>query len=233
MASQNSLRVVFIGPPGAGKGTQATLLKQDFGVCHLSTGDMLRATAATDTPLGKKIKEVQAAGHLVSDDIVVGTIKEAISKPQCKTGFILDGFPRTIPQAEQLDSMLKESKAKLDYAFEFAMEDALLIKRISGRRYHPASGRTYHIEYQPPKVSGKDDITGEPLTQREDDKPESLTKRLNTFHKMTTPVIGFYKKQNILYTLDASAAVNVVYSQMKNLILKAGKSPMVGTKPSH
>jgi len=233
MASPNSLRVVFIGPPGAGKGTQATLLKQDFGVCHLSTGDMLRATAATDTPLGKKIKEVQAAGHLVSDDIVVGAIKEAISKPECKSGFILDGFPRTIPQAEQLDSMLKESKAKLDHAFEFAMEDALLVKRISGRRYHPASGRTYHIENQPPKVQGKDDVTGEPLAQREDDKPESLTKRLNTFHKMTTPVIGYYKKQHILYTLDASAAVNVVYTQMKNLIMKAGKNPIVGTKPSH
>jgi len=233
MSSQNSLRVVFIGPPGAGKGTQATFLKKDYGVCHLSTGDMLRATAATDTPLGKKIKEVQAAGHLVSDEIVVGTIKEAINKPECKAGFILDGFPRTIPQAEQLDAMLKESKSKLDHAFEFAMEDALLVKRISGRRYHPASGRTYHIENQPPKVKDKDDVTGEPLMQRDDDKPESLTKRLNTFHKMTTPVIGYYKKQNILYTLDASASMTEVYNNMKNLIIKGGKKPIAATKPSH
>jgi len=230
MSSDKTLKVVFIGPPGAGKGTQSDLLKKDFCVCHLATGDMLRAAVAAGTELGKQAKGIMEKGGLVSDDIMVGLIKNAVKQPECKDGFILDGFPRTVPQAEKLDSMLKEDKTKLDQAFEFAMEDALLVKRVTGRRIHAPSGRTYHVDFKPPKVSGKDDVTGEDLITRSDDKLETFTKRLEAFHKDTTPVLGYYKKQNILTTLDASASVDTVYSKIKSVLAKNGKTPI--TKPS-
>jgi len=147
----SQLKLVFIGPPGAGKGTQAANLKQDFCVCHLATGDMLRAAVISGSEIGKKAKTVMEKGELVSDEIMVGIIKDEIVKPQCKEGFILDGFPRTVKQAEKLDEMLRSNKGKLDQAIEFAIEDNLVTKRLGGRRIHPASGRTYHVEFHPPK----------------------------------------------------------------------------------
>jgi len=225
MTSQNGLKVVFIGPPGAGKGTQAEFLKKDFCVCHLATGDMLRQHVTDGTDLGKKAKEIMNRGDLVPDELMVGMIKDSIQKPECKGGFILDGFPRTNVQAEKLDGMLKDANSKLDQAFEFAIEDALLIKRITGRRIHPASGRTYHTEFFPPKVQGKDDITGEPLIQREDDNEVTLKKRLETFHKNTKPLINYYNKQNILTTLDASNKSNQVYLKMKEALAHVNKTP--------
>eukprot|EP01118_Nematostelium_gracile_P015096 TRINITY_DN598_c0_g1_i1.p1 TRINITY_DN598_c0_g1~~TRINITY_DN598_c0_g1_i1.p1 ORF type:complete len:229 (-),score=63.58 TRINITY_DN598_c0_g1_i1:103-789(-) len=216
--SSNKLNLVFIGPPGGGKGTQAANLIKDHCVCHLSTGDMLRAAVNSGTEMGNKVKGVMQRGELVSDEIMVDLIKDAIKAPECKEGFILDGFPRTVPQAEKLDSMLTKDNSKLSRAFEFAIEDSLLIRRISGRRIHEASGRTYHTEFYPPKVAGKDDVTGEPLIQRPDDNEVTLKKRLDAYHNMTVPVIGYYQKQGILTSLDASQKSDSVYKVIKEAI---------------
>jgi len=221
----DSLKVVFLGPPGAGKGTQADFLKKDYCVCHLATGDMLRAAVAQGTELGKKAKSIMDRGELVPDELMVGLIKTSINEPTCKGGFILDGFPRTTVQAEKLDGMLKENKSKLDSVFEFAIEDSLLLKRVTGRRIHQASGRTYHVDFHPPKVSGKDDVTGEPLIQRSDDNEATLTKRMDAYHKQTKPLAGYYKEQGILHTLDASKKSNDVYAKMKDILQKSGKKP--------
>ncbi|PRP81552.1 adenylate kinase [Planoprotostelium fungivorum] len=222
MSSEHGFRAVFIGPPGAGKGTQAANLIKDYKVCHLATGDMLRAAVSAGTPVGKQAKEIMDKGGLVSDDIMVDLIHGAINQPDCRKGFLLDGFPRTVGQAEKLDSMLEKDNVKLDSALEFAIEDSLLIRRITGRRVHPPSGRTYHIEFQPPKISGKDDVTGEPLIQRADDNEETLKKRLESYHKSTVPVVGFYKKQGILTTLDAAGKNSDIYAIIKNVISKCG-----------
>jgi len=217
---KSKLNLVFIGPPGGGKGTQAQFFTKDNEICHLSTGDMLRAVIASGSPLGQKVKTVMAKGDLVSDEIIVDIIQDAIKTPKCKDGFILDGFPRTVVQAEKLDSMLTADNSKLTQAFEFAIEDALLIRRIAGRRVHEPSGRTYHVEFHPPKQEGKDDVTGETLIQRPDDNEATLKKRLETYHKTTTPVLGYYQKQGILTTLDASLKANQVYSHLRNVIAK-------------
>jgi len=213
------LHVVFVGPPGSGKGTQATNLKNDFkSICHLATGDMLRDAVKAGTETGKQAKLVMDRGELVSDEIMVTLISDALRRPNCKDGFILDGFPRTVVQAEKLDSMLSTSGKNLNHVFEFAMEDKLLIKRISGRRIHEASGRTYHVDFYPPKVSGKDDVTGEPLIQRSDDNEQTLKKRLTSFHQYTAPVIAHYQKKGLLRTLDASQKSDVVYQHMKKFL---------------
>jgi len=214
------LKVVFIGPPGAGKGTQATNLKNDFHTCHLATGDMLRAAVSQGTELGKKAKILMDQGALVPDDLIIDLIKDAIKLPECKSGFILDGFPRTVVQAQKLDSMLEEDNSKIDNAFHFNIDDNLLIKRVTGRRIHPGSGRTYHVEFAPPKVNGKDDLTGEPLEQRADDNEDTLKKRLQAYHTYTIPVLDYYKKKNILYELDASKKSDQVYAAMRSFIKK-------------
>ena len=211
-------RVIFVGPPGSGKGTQAEYLKRDYSVCHLATGDMLRNEVKAGTELGKQADSVMKAGKLVSDDIMIGVISSAIKKPECSHGFLLDGFPRTVRQAEALDSMLSKENKSLSGVFEFAIDDSLLLKRITGRRVHPASGRTYHISFNPPKVAGKDDVTGEPLIQRADDTEETLTKRLSTYHSQTVPVVGYYKSRGLLTTLDAQKKPNEVYSQITSVI---------------
>ncbi|EFA85886.1 adenylate kinase [Heterostelium album PN500] len=209
------LRIVFIGPPGSGKGTQAPIIKDEYCVCHLSTGDILRAAIEAGTDAGKKAKVVMDQGGLVPDDLVVDMIKDNLEKPACANGFILDGFPRTVVQAEKLDAMLEQDKKKIDHVLDFSIDDSLLVRRITGRLVHPASGRSYHKEFFPPKEEMKDDITGEPLIQRSDDNEAVLTKRLATFHANTTPVLSYYKKQGILSTIDASKSASFVSNHIK------------------
>ncbi|KAK5658606.1 hypothetical protein OQA88_1999 [Cercophora sp. LCS_1] len=209
------LRMLLIGPPGAGKGTQAPKIKEKFGCCHLATGDMLRSQVAKKTPLGREAKKIMDAGGLVSDDIVIGMIKEELdNNPECKGGFILDGFPRTVPQAEGLDSMLRERNRPLQHAVELQIDDSLLVARITGRLVHPASGRSYHATFNPPKKPMTDDITGEPLVQRSDDNAEALKKRLATYHKQTTPVVDYYQKTGIWKGIDASQEPGQVWKSL-------------------
>ena len=182
------MRLILIGPPGAGKGTKAAFIKEKFGIPQISTGDMLRAAVKAGTPLGLAAKEVMDKGQLVSDDIIIGLVKERLTQPDCANGFLFDGFPRTIPQAEAL----KEAGIPIDFVLEIAVPDEEIVTRMSGRRVDPVSGRTYHIKYNPPKVEGKDDITGDPLIQRDDDKEEVVLKRLAVYHAQTEALVKFY-----------------------------------------
>jgi len=183
------MRLILLGPPGAGKGTQAQFVIEKLGIPQISTGDMLRAAVKAGTPLGLQVKEIMASGALVSDEIIIALVKERITQPDCKSGFLFDGFPRTIPQAEAMVA----AGVTLDRVVEIAVDDEAIVKRMSGRRMHDASGRVYHVENNPPKVAGKDDVTGEPLVQREDDKEETVRKRLRIYHEQTEPLVNFYK----------------------------------------
>ncbi|CAM9510504.1 unnamed protein product, partial [Discosporangium mesarthrocarpum] len=202
-------RTIFIGPPGAGKGTQAPMVKKEYCLCHLATGDMLRSAVAAKTEMGMQAKAVMDAGKLVSDDIVVGIISEAIEAPECSKGFILDGFPRTVVQAKKLDKLLASKGTAIDAVINLQIDDDLLVKRIVGRWTHPESGRSYNTYFNPPKVPGKDDVTGEPLTRRSDDTAEKLKSRLEAFHKQTKPVIDHYKWKGKTTTIDASQEMKV------------------------
>ena len=182
------MRLILLGAPGAGKGTQATFICQKYGIPQISTGDMLRAAVKAGTPLGLQAKAVMDSGALVSDDIIIGLVKERITQPDCANGFLFDGFPRTIPQADAM----KEAGVKLDYVLEIDVPFDAIIERMSGRRSHPASGRTYHVKFNPPKVEGKDDVTGEELIQREDDKEETVKKRLQVYSDQTRPLVDYY-----------------------------------------
>ncbi|KEZ40961.1 hypothetical protein SAPIO_CDS7863 [Scedosporium apiospermum] len=215
------IRMILIGPPGAGKGTQAPKIKEKFNCCHLATGDMLRSQVAKKTPLGIEAKKIMDAGGLVSDDIVIGMIKQELeTNKECQGGFILDGFPRTVPQAEGLDSMLKARNQKLQHAVELQIDDSLLVARITGRLIHPASGRSYHTTFNPPKEYMKDDITGEALVQRSDDNADALKKRLVTYHKQTTPVVEYYQKTGIWSGIDASQQPGQVWKNMLAILEK-------------
>jgi adenylate kinase len=217
--SHEELRMILIGPPGAGKGTQAPKIKERFSCCHLATGDMLRSQVAKKTPLGREAKKIMDQGGLVSDDIVIGMIKEELkNNKECQGGFILDGFPRTVPQAEGLDSMLKERNQALQHAVELQIDDSLLVARITGRLVHPASGRSYHTTFNPPKDYMKDDVTGEPLIQRSDDNAEALKKRLATYHKQTAPVVNYYRTTGIWKGLDASQEPGQVWKHMLEIL---------------
>jgi len=184
------MRLILLGAPGAGKGTQATFICQRFGIPQISTGDMLRAAVKAGTPLGLAAKKVMDSGALVSDDIIIGLVKERLAQPDCAKGFLFDGFPRTIPQAEAM----KTAGVKLDHVLEIDVPDSAIIERMSGRRSHVASGRTYHVKFNPPKVEGRDDVTGEPLIQREDDKEETVRKRLEVYQKQTRPLVDYYSQ---------------------------------------
>lgn len=183
------MRLILLGGPGAGKGTQANYIKDKYNIPQISTGDMLRAAVKAGTPLGIEAKKVMDAGGLVSDDIILGLIEERIKEDDCKNGFLFDGFPRTIPQAEAL-----KAKVDVDGVVEIDVDDAEIIKRMSGRRVHVASGRTYHVVFNPPKVEGKDDETGEDLIQRDDDQEDTVKKRLDVYHEQTEPLIDYYSK---------------------------------------
>lgn len=182
------MRLILLGAPGAGKGTQATYIKEKFNIPQISTGDMLRAAVKAGTQLGLEAKRFMDSGGLVPDEVIIGLVKERIKDADCKTGFLFDGFPRTIPQAEAM----KQAGVEIDYVVEIDVADEEIIKRMSGRRMHPASGRTYHVIFNSPKVAGKDDVTGEDLVQREDDREETVKKRLEVYHSQTQQLIGYY-----------------------------------------
>ena len=182
-ATKPAMNIIMVGPPGAGKGTQGPIIKDELCICHLATGDLLRDAVAQGTELGKQAKDVMARGELVSDELVINLFKESMNQPECERGMLLDGFPRTTVQAEKLDSMFKLAGKKIDAVIEFKVDDEILIERIEGRRVHKNSGRSYHVKFNPPKVAGIDDITGEALIQRADDTKEALEKRLDGYHK--------------------------------------------------
>lgn len=182
------MRLILLGAPGAGKGTQATFIKEKFNIPQISTGDMLRAAVKAGTALGLEAKKFMDAGGLVPDEVIIGLVKERIKDADCQAGFLFDGFPRTIPQAEAM----KQADVMIDYVVEIDVPDEAIVERMSGRRSHPASGRTYHVKFNPPKVEGKDDITGEDLVQREDDKEEVVKNRLNVYHAQTKQLVGYY-----------------------------------------
>jgi adenylate kinase len=184
------MRLILLGPPAAGKGTQAAAICDRYGIPQISTGDMLRAAVKADTPLGVAAKKVMDSGHLVSDDIIIGLVTERLREPDCKRGYLFDGFPRTIPQAEAM----KKALVPIDVVLEIDVPDEEIIARMSGRRVHPASGRTYHVKFNPPKVDGKDDATGEPLIQRDDDREETVRKRLEVYRAQTRPLVDYYAR---------------------------------------
>ena len=182
------MRLILLGPPGAGKGTQSTFLTSHFGIPQISTGDMLRAAVKAGTPLGVAAKKVMDSGALVSDDIIIGLVKERLKAPDCARGYLFDGFPRTIPQAEAM----RDAGVAIEYVLEIDVPAKDIIERMSGRRAHLASGRTYHVKFNPPRVEGKDDVTGEPLVQRDDDREETVRKRLEVYQAQTRPLVDFY-----------------------------------------
>ena len=182
------MRVILIGPPGAGKGTQANFIKQEFGIPQISTGDMLRAAVSAGSPLGKELKKVMDSGQLVSDELILQLVKERVAEEDCRRGYLFDGFPRTIAQAEGM----KANGIEVDHVIELQVDDNDIVQRMSGRRIHPGSGRSYHVVFNPPKVPDKDDVTGEPLVQRDDDKEKTVQKRLQVYHEQTAPLIDYY-----------------------------------------
>ena len=182
------MRLILLGPPGAGKGTQAAFITQHFGIPQISTGDMLRAAVKAGTPLGIEAKKIMDAGGLVSDDLIIGLVKDRLAQPDCGNGYLFDGFPRTIPQADAL----KQASIGLDFVVEIAVPEQDIIERMSGRRVHPASGRSYHVRFNPPKVAERDDATGEPLVQRDDDREETVRHRLKVYRDQTKPLVDYY-----------------------------------------
>jgi adenylate kinase len=182
------MRLILLGPPGAGKGTQATRICRKYGIAQISTGDMLRAAVKAGSELGLAAKKVMDSGDLVSDEIIIGLVKQRITEPDCAAGFLFDGFPRTLPQAEAM----KNAGVKLDVVLEIDVPDAEIIERMSGRRVHPPSGRTYHVKHNPPQVEGRDDVTGEPLVQRDDDAEATVRNRLQVYHRQTRPLVDYY-----------------------------------------
>jgi len=184
------MRLILLGPPGAGKGTQAAFITRKFGIPQISTGDMLRAAVKSGTPLAQSVKKVIDAGQLVSDDIIIGLVRERLRAPDCANGYLFDGFPRTLPQAEAM----KANGVRLDYVLEIDVPEAEIVMRMSGRRVHPGSGRTYHVKFNPPQVEGRDDVTGEPLILREDDREDTVRKRLEVYHRQTEPLVEYYTR---------------------------------------
>jgi adenylate kinase len=217
------LNLVLVGPPGAGKGTQATRLVKDFGLPFIATGDILRANVAEGTELGKKAKEYMDRGDLLPDNLVVQLIMDRLKEPDSADGFILDGFPRTVPQAEALDDAMKDAGRKISSVIVIEVPDEELIERLSGRRVNEKTGRTYHIKYDPPKHEGVDDIDGTKLIQREDDKPETIANRLKVYHDQTAPVIGFYENKDdaangIVRRIDGTRDPDDVYRHIRALV---------------
>jgi adenylate kinase len=199
------MRVILLGAPGAGKGTQAKFIMDKFGIPQISTGDMLRAAVKAESPLGLKVKDIMSSGGLVSDDIIIALVKDRIAQPDCASGFLFDGFPRTIPQAEAMVA----AGVEIDHVLEIDVADEVIVERLSGRRVHEASGRVYHTVYNPPKVAGKDDETGDDLVQRADDQEDTVRKRLALYHEQTEPLVGFYAARQAHTSVKCSKIAGV------------------------
>ena len=213
------MKIILLGAPGAGKGTQAQFIMNKFAIPQISTGDMLRAAIKAGTELGKQAKTLMDAGQLVPDDLIIALVQDRVAQPDCEKGFLLDGFPRTIPQADAL----KAAGIGIDYVLEFDVPDDVIVERMSGRRVHPASGRSYHVVYNPSKVEGKDDVTGEELIIRADDKPETVLDRLNVYHTTTQPLVDYYQAEakagNTRYfRLDGTQPVEAVSSELDKIL---------------
>lgn len=213
------MKIILLGAPGAGKGTQAQFMMNKFGIPQISTGDMFRAAIKEGTELGKQAKALMDEGKLVPDELTVALVKDRIAQPDCANGFLLDGFPRTIPQADAL----KDAGVKIDFVLEFDVADEVIVERMSGRRVHQPSGRTYHIVYNPPKVEGKDDVTGEDLIIRQDDKAETVLERLAIYHKQTKPLIAYYTAEaeagnTVYHRLDGTKPVEEVSAELGKLL---------------
>lgn len=199
------MKIILLGAPGAGKGTQANYIKEKYGIPQISTGDMLRAAVKAGSPLGVAAKKIMDAGGLVSDEIIINLVKERIKEKDCEKGFLFDGFPRTLPQAEAM----KQAGVEIDFVVEIDVADSEIVQRMSGRRVHTASGRTYHVKFNPPKVAGKDDLTGEDLVQRPDDAEETVKKRLDVYHDQTLPLVEYYSKWEISGVKNAPRCVKI------------------------
>ncbi|MEH6454329.1 MAG: adenylate kinase [Psychromonas sp.] len=213
------MRIILLGAPGAGKGTQAQFMMDKYGIPQISTGDMLRAAAKAGTELGLKAKELMDAGQLVSDELIIGLVKERIAQQDCAKGFLLDGFPRTIPQADAM----KDAGVIVDFVLEFDVPDEEIVKRMAGRRVHSGSGRTYHIVYNPPKVEGKDDVTGDDLSIRPDDEETTVRKRLDIYHTQTEPLVAYYKNEaaqgnGAHHKFDGTKAVEVISAELTEVL---------------
>lgn len=213
------MRIILLGAPGAGKGTQAQFIMNEYNIPQISTGDMLRAAIKAGTELGKQAKAVMDAGQLVSDDIMIGLVQERIQEDDCENGFLLDGFPRTIPQADAM----QEAGIKIDYVLEFNVADDVIVERMAGRRVHPSSGRVYHVDHNPPKQADVDDVTGEALVIREDDKEETVRKRLSIYHEQTEPLVDYYQSQAsqgaVQYKkIDGTQKVDAIHQELKALL---------------
>ncbi|MDP2560303.1 adenylate kinase [Psychrobium sp. 1_MG-2023] len=213
------MRIILLGAPGAGKGTQAQFLMDTFGIPQISTGDMLRAAVKAETPLGLEAKKVMDAGQLVSDELIIGLVKERVAQDDCEKGFLLDGFPRTIPQADAM----KENGIVVDHVVEIDVPDEDIVKRMSGRRVHAGSGRVYHVVYNPPKVENKDDVTGDDLSIRPDDEESTVRKRLGIYHDQTKPLVEYYTKAseqglNKYHKLDGTKEVATVSAEINTLL---------------
>jgi adenylate kinase len=210
------MRIILLGAPGAGKGTQAAFLCEQYGIPQISTGDMLRAAVAAGSELGNKAKAIMDAGGLVSDDIIIGLVKDRIAQPDCEAGCLFDGFPRTIPQAQAM----VDAGISIDHVIEIAVDDEEIVGRLSGRRVHPGSGRIYHVDHNPPQTAGVDDITGEPLIQRDDDREETVRKRLAVYHEQTQPLVDFYKTLEgpAHHSVAGVGSVEDITKQIKGLL---------------
>lgn len=213
----------LVGPPGSGKGTQSPRIVDEFCVCHLATGDILRAAVSKGTPMGKAAKSAMDSGKLVSDDIVLGIVEENLDREDCRRGFVLDGFPRTVPQAQSLDKLLSARGKQIDVVVEMNVPDAKLEARITGRRVHKASGRSYHVQTNPPKVEGKDDVTGDPLITRSDDTPEKAKVRVAAYHEQTEPVLEYYRPSGKVATVNADQGIAEVWNSLSKTIQGAGR----------
>ena len=212
---KKNIHIILLGPPGSGKGTQAQKLIREFGFAQLSTGDMLRVAISKGTEIGMQAKSIIDKGELVSDELVIGIVRDRIFSTECECGYMLDGFPRTLAQAEKLDQILTDRNQKIDVVFRLCVPDDMAIRRIAGRRFHITSGRSYNIEFNPPKIEGMDDMTNEKLSIRKDDQKDTVLKRLEIYHNTTKPLIDFYNRKNIISNTDGNKDINTIN---KNII---------------